>query len=91
MGVELTEHVADDTGRLTRGFVRVEVELGAHIVEDASVHGLQTVPHVGQRTRDDHRHRVVDVGRLHLLFDIDGNDFSLQSGILFFFCQHVIL
>lgn len=51
-----------------------------------SAHGFQAVAHVGQRTRDDDRHRVVDIGRLHLLFDIDGDDPPHQTGILFFFC-----
>ena len=85
VGVELSEHVADDTRRLTGGFVGVEVELRAHIVEDAAVYGFQAVPHVGKRPRHDDRHRVVDVGRLHLLFDIDGDDPPHQTGILFFF------
>ena len=85
VGVELTEHVADDTGGLTCGFVGVEVKLRAHIVEDAAVHGLHAVAHVRQRTRHDDRHRIVDVRRLHLLFDIDRNDTSYQTGILFFF------
>ena len=85
VGVELTEYVADDTGRLTGGLVGVEVELRAHIVEDAAVYGLQSVAHVGQCARDDDRHRVVDIRRLHLLFDIDGNDTPHQTGILFFF------
>ena len=89
--VELTQHVADDTGGFTRGFVGVEVQFRTHIVKNTTVYGLQTVPHVRQRTRYDNGHRIVDVSGLHLLFDIDGNDFSLQSGILFFFCQHVIL
>ena len=85
VGVELTEHVADDTGGLTCGFVGVEVKLRAHIVEDAAVHGLHAVAHVRQRTRHDDRHRVVDVRRFHLLFDIDGDDTPRQTGILFFF------
>ena len=85
VGVELTEHVADDTGGLTGGFVGVEVELRAHIVEDAAVHGFHAVAHVRQRTRHDDRHRVVDVRRFHLLFDIDGDDTPRQTGILFFF------
>ena len=88
VGVELTEHVADDTGRLTRRLVVRQPELGAHIVEDAPVHGLQTVAHVGQGTGDDDRHRIVDVGRLHLLLDVDGDDAPHQPGILFFFSQH---
>ena len=85
VGVELTEHVTDDTGGLTGGFVGVEVELRAHIVEDAAVHGFHTVAHVRQCSRHDDRHRVIDVRRLHLLFDIDGDDTSRQTGILFFF------
>ena len=85
VGVELTEHVADDTGGLTCGFVGVEVKLRAHIVEDAAVHGLHAVAHVRQRTRHDDRHRIVDVRRFHLLFDIDGDDTPRQTGILFFF------
>ena len=85
VGVELTEHVADDTCRLTGGFVGVEVELRAHIVENTAVYGFQAVAHVGKGARDDHRHRVVDVRRLHLLFDIDGDDPPHQTGILFFF------
>ena len=85
VGMELTEDVADDTGRLSGGFVRGEVELGAHIVEDAPVHGFQTVAHVGQGPGHDDRHRIVDVGRLHLLFDVDGDDPPHQTGILFFF------
>ena len=85
VGVELTEHVADDTRRLTGRFVGVEVELRAHIVEDTAVHGLHAVAHVGKRTRHDDRHRIVDVRRLHLLFDIDRNDTSCQTCILFFF------
>jgi len=88
VGVELTQHVADDTRRLTRGLVGIEVQLRTHIVEDAPVHGLQTVAHVGQSTGDDDRHRIVDVGRLHLLLDVDGDDAPHQPGILFFFSQH---
>ena len=85
VGVELTEHVADDTGRLTGGLIGVEVELRTHIVEDAAVYGLHAVAHIGKRARHDDRHRIVDVRRLHLLFDIDRNDTSYQTGILFFF------
>ena len=85
VGVELTEHVADDTGRLAVRLVGIEVQLRAHIVEDAAVHGLHAVAHVRQRTRHDDRHRVVDVRRFHLLFDIDGDDTPRQTGILFFF------
>ena len=73
--VELTEHVADDTGRLTVRLVRVEVQLVAHVIENPAVHGFESVPHVRQCTGDDHRHRIVDVGGFHLLLYIDFNNF----------------
>ena len=74
VGVELTEHVADDTRTLTSGLVGVEAQLVAHIVEDTAVYGLHTIPCVGQRTRYNYRHRVVDVGCLHLIFDVNLDD-----------------
>ena len=30
---------------------------------------LEAVTHVGERAADDHRHRVVEVGGLHLVFE----------------------
>ncbi len=86
--VELTEYVADDTGRLTGRFVGIKVELSAHIVKDTTMYGFQTVTHVGQGTRNDDRHRIVDVRRFHLFLDVDGNDAPHQTGIFFFFRQH---
>ena len=38
-------------------------------IEDAAVHRLQPVAHVGQRAADDHAHRVIEIGALHLLDD----------------------
>ena len=77
VGVELTEHVAHDTGRLTCRFIGVEAQLGAHVIQNTAVHGLQTVARIRQSTRYDDRHRVIDVGRFHLLLDIDGDDTPL--------------
>ena len=34
------------------------------------MNGLQAVAHVGERTPDDHAHRVVEVARAHLLLDL---------------------
>ena len=69
--VELAHAVADDARRLQVGAVPVVVELVLR-VEDAAVDRLQAVAHVGQRARDDDRHRVVHEGRLHLVLDGDG-------------------
>ena len=38
------------------------------------MHRLQAVAHVGQRAADDHAHRVIEVGALHLVGDRDGPD-----------------
>ena len=45
-----------------------------HRVEDAAMHGLQAVAHVGQRARYDHAHGVIEIGALHLVDERDGAD-----------------
>ena len=71
VGVILAHDVADHAGRLAIGLVPVVAAL-VHREEDAAMHGLQPVAHVGQRTADDHAHRVIEVGAFHLLLDGDG-------------------
>ena len=56
-----TDHVADDAGRLDVLLVR-RVPLLVHRIQDAAVHGLQAVARIGQRTRHDHAHGVIEVG-----------------------------
>src|SRR6185295_10963298 len=70
-----TDDVADDAGRLLVGLVPVVREL-PHGVEHTAMHGLQPVAHVGQRTPDDHAHRIVEVGLPHLVFEIDRHYFT---------------
>ena len=67
--VVLTEHLTDDTGALTIGAALGDVHV-PHGVYDAALHGLETVAHVGQGAGDDDRHRIVDVGRLHQVFNV---------------------
>ena len=67
--VVLAHHVADDAGTLHRPAGRVEVQLVVHGVHDPALHGLQPVPHVGQRPGLDHRHRVSQVPLTSLLRD----------------------
>ena len=45
-----------------------------HAPEDAAVHRLEAVAHVGQGAGDDDRHGVVEEGALHLLLDLDRLD-----------------
>jgi hypothetical protein len=73
MGVVLAHDVADRARRFAVGPVPLIAGL-AHRIEDAPVHGLQAVAHIGQRPGHDHAHGVIEVGTLHLLFDGDGRD-----------------
>ena len=56
---------------VVHGEVAVRMIL-AHGVQNAAMHGLQSVAHIGQRAADDDRHRIVEIRLAHLLFDIDG-------------------
>ena len=68
--VILTHGVAGDARRFVVGAVRRVVVL-VHRIEDAAMHGLQPVAHVGQRARHDHAHGVIEIGALHLVDDRD--------------------
>ena len=69
----LTHHLADDAGRLHILLVPVEPEF-VHAEQDAAMHRLQAVAHVGQRARHDHAHGVIEIAALHLIGDGDGPD-----------------
>ena len=71
--VILTHRVAGDARRFVVGAVRRVVVL-VHREEDAAMHGLQPVAHVGQRARHDHAHGVIEIGPLHLVDERDGPD-----------------
>ena len=58
--VILAHHLADDACRLDVLLVPVEPHL-VHREQDAAMHGLQSVAHVGQSARDDDAHRVVEI------------------------------
>ena len=68
--VIVTHDVTGDAGALDSVAVgaipRVE-----HAPENAAMHRLEAIAHVGQRAADDDRHRVVQEGALHLLLDLD--------------------
>ena len=58
--VEVAHHLADDLGALQVAARRIQPQL-AHGVEDAPVHGLQAVAHVGQRAVHDGGQRIGQV------------------------------
>ena len=68
--VIFAHHVADHARRLDV-FLVGRVALLVHRIEDAAVHRLQAVAHVGQRARHDHAHGVIEIAALHLLGDRD--------------------
>ena len=89
----LTHHVADDAGGLLVGLVRREAVF-IHRVENAPVHRLQPVAHIGQSPAHDHAHGVIEIAFLHLLFDGDERNFTGIGGrnhaILVVFVSHGI-
>jgi hypothetical protein len=66
--VVLTGRVAGDLRTLAVLRARTQVQV-VHRDQHASLRRLQAIPHIGERSRNDHAHRVGQVGVLHLLFD----------------------
>ncbi len=71
--VVVARGVAGDLRALPVRTAGREIEV-VHRDQDAALRGLQAVAHVRERTGDDHRHRVIDVGGLHLLLDARVDD-----------------
>ena len=71
--VVFSEHLAHHARAFLVRFV-TGVAYAHHTVEYAAVYGLEAVAHVGQGSCHNHRHRVVDVRRLHLLLNVDFDD-----------------
>jgi hypothetical protein len=69
VGVELAQHLPHDAGRLLVRGVRMQPHL-VHHIQNAPLHRLQPVPHVRQRPRHNHTHRVVQISRFELLLDL---------------------
>ena len=66
MGMVLADHVANGTGRFHVRLVRRVTGL-VHGVQDAAMHRLQAVAHIGQGAGDDNGHGILEEGGLHLL------------------------
>ena len=81
VGVVLAHDVAGHTGALDGRAVGPGAEV-VHAPEDPAVHRLESVPGVGQRPRDDDRHRVVQEGAFHLLLDLDGLELLLEERVV---------
>ena len=79
VGVVVLEDFADHAGALVERAV-VQQAFAQHGVKDAALHGFQAVAGVGEGARNDDRHRVFDVGRLHDVGDVGRGEF-LVAGI----------
>jgi hypothetical protein len=74
-----TDHVADDACRLLVRAIPLVAKL-AHRVQHSAVDGLEPVTDVGQGAAHDHAHRVIEIGLLHLVFEIDVQEFAGDFG-----------
>src|SRR5687767_134585 len=83
--MESPKHVADDRRRLLERSVREEPEV-VHRVQDAPVHGVEAIAHVGKRARHDHAHRVVDERFLDLVIDE-----TRENSLAIYWAGHVVL
>jgi hypothetical protein len=71
--VELADHVADGARTLLELGTGLQAQL-THRVNDASLHRLEAVTDVRQRTIEDDVHRVVEVRLLRILAKGDALD-----------------
>ena len=62
--------VAADLGAFAEAAAGVHAEI-VHRDQDAALHGLQSVAHVGDRARHDYAHGVIEVRTLHFNFNVD--------------------
>ena len=69
VGVILTQYFAHNAGTLLIGLGGCVVD-AKHTVEYAAVYRLEAVSHIRQCACHNHRHRVVDVARLHLVLNV---------------------
>ena len=84
------QHVADAGRRLFERLVARQAVF-VHGVQDAAVDRLQAVAHIGQRAPDDDRHRVFDVGGLHLVHELALHDLLVGELNVFGFVIHVFV
>ena len=69
VGVEAAQHGAHRGGRLAEGLF-IDQPVLVHGIQDAAMHRLEAVPHVGQGTRYDDRHGIFNIAFLHLGVDV---------------------
>ena len=68
VGVILTDHIPDNTGRLLIGAIPVVVQL-VHRVKRTAMHRLETIPHIWKRAAHDYAHGVSEIRAAHFFFE----------------------
>ena len=81
VGVVLADYIAYDARRFLVGLVPVVAEF-THRVERAPMHRLESVTHIRQGPTHDHAHGVIEIGLLHLVLEIDSQNFFCELGHL---------
>ncbi len=72
VGMVLTQHFAHHGRALFIRGATVQVQV-LHRIQDAAVHGLESVAHVWDGATDDDAHCIVQIGRLHFVLQVNGN------------------
>ena len=67
--VILTHYFTHNTGAFLVRFPVIKTQF-VHGVKHPAVYRLQSIAHIGQGTAYYYRHRIIDVGRFHLLLNI---------------------
>ena len=74
MRVVLTNHVTNDASGLFVGLIPVVIQL-VHGEQDTTVNRFQSISDIGQCAPDNNAHRIIHVGLLELVLDINGEYF----------------
>ena len=72
------QNLTNDTCRLLIRSVAQYAHV-VHAVEHPPVNGFQSIPNVRQGPGNDHRHRIIDVGRLHFFLNVYRDDAIVLS------------
>jgi len=73
------DHVADDARALLETRSGIEFQL-LHRPQEAAMHGLEAVAHVGQRARHDRGQRIGQIAFAQRVLEIDGADIGGKTG-----------
>ena len=73
VGVVLTKHLTDYARTFLIRLGRYVVD-AHHTVENTAMNRLEAITDIREGTSHNHRHRIVDVRRLHLLLNVDFNN-----------------